>query len=158
MPKNLVGIIAATLVAAVLGVTGAGIAAAQSSTPTLAQQVQQGRDRLAAAWQADDADAVRSAVSDLAPVLASVRQNLGRDTMNPQTAMYLGRAEQQRSDLAAALSAPQPRDGILGAVGNLVGGLLDSLSNLLNGLLGGGSGDQGSGSGPADGDGSRAAA
>ena len=136
MPKTVVGIIAATLVAAVLGVAGM----AQASSPTLAQQVQQGHDRLAAAWQAKDVDAVRAAVTDLGPVLAAVRQDVGRDVKNPAVAMYLGRAEAQRDQLAAALSAPQPRDGILDSVGSLVGNLLDTLSNLLGSLLGGGGG------------------
>ncbi|MFC0433296.1 hypothetical protein [Kutzneria buriramensis] len=156
MPKTFVGIIAATLVAAVLGVTG-GVA--QASTPTLVQQVQQGRDRLAAAWQAKDVDAVRAAVTDLGPVLAAVRGGSDRDSLSPETAMYLNRAEAQQAQLAAALTAPQPRSGILDSVGSLVSGLLDSLSHLLSGLLGGGGGggdsDSGGsggtgGSGPAD--------
>ena len=150
MPKTVVGIIAATLVAAVLGVAGvAGVA--QASSPTLAQQVQQGRDRLAAAWQAKDVDAVTAAVADLGPVLAAVRQGTDRASLNPETAMYLGRAEQQRAQLAAALTAPQPRSGILDSVTNLVSGLLDTLNHLLSGLLGGagggllGGGDSGTG-------------
>jgi hypothetical protein len=136
MPKTVVGIIAATLVAAVLGVSGV----AQASTPTLAQQVQQGRDRLAAAWQAKDVDAVRAAVTDLAPTLAQVRKDVDRQAMTPATAMYLGHAEQQRSQLADALAGPQPRSGILDSVTGLVSGLLDSLSGLLSSLLGGGGG------------------
>jgi hypothetical protein len=145
MPKTVVGIIAAALVAAVLGVSGA----AQASTPTLAQQVQQGRDRVAAAWQAKDVDAVRAAVAGLAPTLAQVRSDVDRQAMSPAIAMYLGRAEQQRTQLAAALG-PQPRDGILDSVSGLVSGLLDSLSGLLSGLLGGGGGrDSGGSSVPA---------
>jgi hypothetical protein len=146
MPKTFVGIIAATLVAAVLGVTG-GVA--QASSPTLVQQVQQGRDRLAAAWQAKDIDAVRAAVTDLGPVLAAVRGGAQRDSLTPESAMYLSRAEAQQAQLAAALTAPQPRSGILDSVGGLVSGLLDSLSHLLSGLLGGG-GDSDSDSGPGD--------
>jgi hypothetical protein len=146
MPKTVVGIIAATLVAAVLGVSGV----AQASTPTLAQQVQQGRDQVAAAWQAKDVDAVRAAVADLAPALAQVRTDVDRQAMSPAVALYLGRAEQQRTQLAAALG-PQPRSGILDSVTGLVSGLLDSLSGLLNGLLGGGGGGHDSGSpAPAD--------
>ena len=144
MPKTVVGIIAATLIAAVLGVSGV----AQASTPTLAQQVQQGRDRVVAAWQAKDVDAVRVAVADLAPVLAQVRTDIDRQAMSPAVALYLGRAEQQRTQLAAALG-PQPRSGILDSVTGLVSGLLDSLSGLLNGLLGGGGHDSGSPA-PAD--------
>jgi hypothetical protein len=136
MPKTVVGLIAATLVAAVLGVSGV----AQASTPTLAQQVQQGRDRIAAAWQAKDVDAVRAAVTDLAPALAQVRKDVDREAMNPAVALYLGRAEQQRIQLADALATPQPRSGILDSVSGLVSGLLDSLSGLLSGLLGGGGG------------------
>ena len=142
MPKTVVGIIAATLVAAVLGMAGV----AQASTPTLAQQVQQGRDRLAAAWQAKDADAVRAAVHDLGGVLVAVRQGNDRDALSPAAVMYLGRAEQQRDQLAVALAAPQPRGGILDSVTGLVGNLLDSLSGLLSNLLGGGNeSDSGSG-------------
>jgi hypothetical protein len=144
MPKTFVGIIAAALVAAVLGVTG-GVA--QASSPTLVQQVQQGRDRLAAAWQAKDVDAVRAAITDLGPVLAAVRGGGDRDSLSPTAAMYLTRAEAQRSQIAGALSAPQPRSGILDSVGSLVSGLLDSLSHLLSGLLGGGGDDSDSGSG-----------
>ncbi|QUQ71113.1 hypothetical protein [Kutzneria sp. CA-103260] len=144
MPKTVVGIIAATLVAAVLGVAGVSTAAAQSSNPTLAQQVQQGRDRLAAAWQAQDVAALKTAVSELNPVLAAAHG--GRDALSPDAAMYLARAEQQRDQLATALYAPQPRSGILDSVTGLVSGLLDSLSNLLSNLLGGGGGhDSGSG-------------
>ncbi|MBB5893717.1 hypothetical protein ACFFS4_06310 [Kutzneria kofuensis] len=137
MPKTVVGLIAATLVAAVLGVSGV----AQASTPTLAQQVQQGRDRIAAAWQAKDVDAVRAAVTDLAPALAQVRKDVDREAMNPAVALYLGRAEQQRIQLADTLATPQPRSGILDSVSGLVSGLLDSLSGLLSGLLGGGGHD-----------------
>jgi hypothetical protein len=143
MPKTVVGIIAATLVAAVLGVAGAGVA--QASSPTLAQQVQQGRDRLAAAWQAKDVAAVRSATADLSGVLSAARQNVNRDALSPAAVMYLGRAEAQRDQLAAALSAPQPRSGILDSVTGLVSNLLDSLSGLLSNLLGGGGGNSDSG-------------
>jgi hypothetical protein len=146
MPKTVVGIIAATLVAAGLLVSGV----AQASTPTLAQQVQQGRDRVAAAWQAKDVDAVRAAVAGLAPALAQVRSDVDRQAMSPAIAMYLGRAEQQRTQLAAALG-PQPRSGILDSVTGLVSGLLDSLSGLLSGLLGGGHDDSGAGSGGSGG-------
>ena len=136
MPKTVVGIIAATLVAAGLLVSGV----AQASSPTLAHQVQQGRDRVAAAWQAKDVDAVRAAVAGLTPTLAQVRSDLDRQAMSPAIAMYLGRAEQQRTQLAAALG-PQPRSGILDSVSGLVSGLLDSLSGLLGSLLGGGHDD-----------------
>ncbi|HEY0499881.1 MAG TPA: hypothetical protein VGD48_29310 [Kutzneria sp.] len=139
MPKTVVGIIAATLVAAGLLVSGV----AQASSPTLAQQVQQGRDRVAAAWQAKDVDAVRAAVAGLTPTLAQVRSDLDRQAMSPAIAMYLGRAEQQRTQLAAALG-PQPRSGILDSVSGLVSGLLDSLSGLLGSLLGGGGHDDSS--------------
>ena len=155
MPKTVVGIIAATLVAAVLGVAGV----AQASTPTLAQQVQQGRDRLVAAWQAKDVDAVRAAVHDLGGVLVSVRQGNDRDALSPAAVMYLGRAEQQRDQLAVALTAPQPRSGILDSVTGLVGNLLDSLSGLLSNLLGGGGHDSDSGGGgSAGGSGGRSSA
>jgi hypothetical protein len=143
MPKTVVGIIAATLVAAVLGVAGVSTAAAQTTNPTLAQQVQQGRDRLAAAWQAQDVNALKAAVSELNPVLAAA--NGDRAALSPAAAMYLGRAEQQRDQLASALYAPQPRSGILDSVTGLVSGLLDSLSNLLSNLLGGGDHDSGDG-------------
>ncbi|MFI9384290.1 hypothetical protein [Kutzneria sp. NPDC052558] len=141
MPKTVVGIIAATLVAAVLGVTGVSTAVAQSTSPapgnaTLAQQIQQGRDRVAAAWQAQDVTALKTAVSELNPLLAGAHGD--RTALSPAAAMYLGRAEQQRDQLAAALYAPQPRSGILDSVSGLVSGLLDSLSNLLSSLLGGG--------------------
>jgi len=144
MPKTAVGLIAATLVAAVLGVAGVSTAVAQTNNPTqsnstLAQQVQQGRDRLAAAWQAQDVTALRTAVSELNPVLAAAHGD--RNALSPAAAMYLGRAEQQRDQLATALYAPQPRSGILDSVTGLVSGLLDSLSNLLSNLLGGGGGD-----------------
>ncbi len=139
MPKTVVGIIAATLVAAVLGVAGVSTAAAQTTNPTLAQQVQQGRDRLAAAWQAKDVAALKAAVSELNPMLATAEAN--RAALGPAAAMYLGRAEQQRDQLATALYSPQPRSGILDSVTGLVSGLLDSLSNLLSSLLGGGGGD-----------------
>jgi hypothetical protein len=145
MPKTVVGIIAAAVVAAVLGVSGV----AQASSPTLAQQVQQGRDRLAAAWQAQDVTAVRSAVDALGGVLASAHQN--RESLSPAAALYLGQAEKQRTQLAAALSGPQPRSGILDSVSGLVSGLLDSLSNLLNGLLGSGGGDSSGGDAPSGG-------
>jgi len=154
MPKTAVGIIAATLVAAVLGVAGVSTAVAQTSDSTqsesaqskstqsnsaLAQQVQQGRDRVAAAWQAQDVTALRTAVSELNPMLAAAHGD--RNALSPAAAMYLGRAEQQRDQLATALYAPQPRSGILDSVTGLVSGLLDSLSNLLSNLLGGGGGD-----------------
>jgi hypothetical protein len=107
MPKTVVGIIAATLVAAVLGVAGVSSAAASTTNPTLAQQVQQGRDRLAAAWQAQDVAALKAAVSELNPVLATADAN--RAALSPAAAMYLGRAEQQRDQLATALYATAPQ-------------------------------------------------
>ena len=143
MPKTVVGIIALTLVAAVFGVSGV----AQASSPTLAQQVQQGRDHVAAAWQAKDVDALRVAVTDLAPVLAQVRTDVDRQAMSPAIAMYLGRAEQQRTQLSAVLAGPTPRSGILDSVTGLVSSLLDSVSGLLSSLLGGGGHDSDSGSG-----------